>query len=87
MPPRKVQIQGPDGKMTDAYETGVAESTEKFSEYTLEDGTVLKGKLVVLSAARLEGQYDQDGNPSYQIKAQQLLIVVSAPDELKKKVQ
>lgn len=68
----------------DGSEIAVSESTEKWSEVTLEDGTVLRIKPSVLSAIRIDGQYDPEGNPAYLIKAQQVVMVVSAPVHLRK---
>jgi hypothetical protein len=73
-------LEGPQ----EATEVPVKESTERWTEVTLEDGTILRIKPVVLSAIRVENQYDQEGNPLYQLKVNQLMTVASAPDHLRK---
>jgi len=45
---------------------------------------VLRLKPVVVGAVRIEGHYDPDGNPMYALKANQVMIVTSAPDHLRK---
>jgi hypothetical protein len=80
----KIPFPTPISPAMDGSEIAVSESTEKWSEVTLEDGTVLRIKPSVLSAIRIDGQYDPEGNPAYLIKAQQVVMVVSAPVHLRK---
>lgn len=61
---------------------GISESTERWSEAILEDGTVIRYKTVLLEVARVEGQYDRDGNPIYFAKSNTVMSV-NAPDNLK----
>lgn len=63
----------------------VAESTERWSEFRLDDGTVVRGKLTVASAVRVDGQFDQQGNPLYTFNLAPVLAFVSVPDELRRK--
>ncbi len=60
-------------------------TSEPFSQYTLDDGTTLKVKTVLLNAVRLDTYTDQ-GEPVYQFQFQQVLAVV-APESLKRKAQ
>ena len=69
--------------MADAVEVPVKESAERWTEIQLEDGTNIRTKSVVISVVRLEGQFDPDGNPMYQLRANQLMIVES-PEHLKR---
>jgi len=86
MPERKIKIPFPTpaSPQVDAYEVSVAESTEKWSEVKLEDGTILRVKPNIVAAIRVEGQYDPDGNPVYALKAGQTSIVSSAPAHLRR---
>lgn len=84
MPEKKTKVQTPTGQLIDAVEVGVSESTERWTDITLEDKTVIRIKPVVIGAARIEGQYDQEGNPLYTIKVNQIMTIVSAPDHLRK---
>lgn len=81
MPEKMIKVQLPTG-MVDAAEVGVSESTERWTEITLDDGSVLRLKPVVISAARVVGQYDPEGNPMYYLKVNQVMAVMSAPNHL-----
>ena len=88
MPERKtrVPLAGPGGAITlvDAVDVVVSESTERWTEIHLEDGSTIRIKPVVLGAARIEGQYDNEGNPMYYLKVNQVMTVASSPDHLRK---
>ena len=79
----KAEVPGLPG-MHEATEVPIKESTERWTEIQLEDGAVLRIKPVVLSAFRIENQYDQEGNPIYQLKVNQVMAVANIPDHLKK---
>ena len=83
---RKIKITGPDGKSYDAAYIPVRESHEIWNEYVLEDGSVLRAKLVVTEVYRIEGLYDSDGNPVYQVKSSNVVTVLP-PDSLKREKQ
>jgi len=71
------------GQMVAASEVPIEESTERWTEVKLEDGTVFRIKPTVLSATRLEGHYDQEGNPFYLIKNAPVIALVQVPDHLR----
>jgi hypothetical protein len=77
-----VQLPGETG-LVDAVEVPVVESTERWSDVTLTDGSVLRIKASVLGAVRVDGRYDQEGNPIYQVKVNQVMTV-DAPQHLRK---
>ena len=82
---RKVKVpMPPTGALVDGFEVPVAESTERWTEATLEDGSVLRIKASVLSAIRVPGQFDPEGNPMYALKTNVAMVVVTAPDNLKR---
>jgi hypothetical protein len=87
MPERSVKVPLPNGQLADGVEVPVDETTERWSEVTLEDGTVLRVKTTVVSAMRVAGQYDQEGHPVYVIKSAPVIMVVSSPDQLKVRKQ
>ena len=62
------------------FQTGA----EYFNEYLVEDGTVVKLKLVVTEILRLDGEYDAEGSPIY-IVISTNVPYVSAPDDLRQK--
>jgi hypothetical protein len=86
MPEKKIKIPFPmpDSPLFDAAEVQIKESTERWSDVQLEDGTVLRVRPSILGAVRVDGQYDQDGNPAYTVKAQLQIVVASTPDTLRK---
>ena len=87
MKERQVKVRDQQGKWVEGVTVSIAESTERFSELKLEDGTVLKTKLSSLEAVRVNEQWDADGNPIYILKSQTVLAVSESPNELKKTVQ
>ena len=76
----KMNFQGKD---VDATEVRFQTIREEWNEYQLMDGTVLKMKTVVGEVFRVEDMYDNEGNPVYQVKSNNLLIV-KPQDALKK---
>lgn len=72
------------GKQVQATAIDVNQSGEKWNEYLLEDGTVLKMKLVLKKVYRVDGEYDEEGNPVYVMQSTNVTSV-SAPSDLKKK--
>jgi hypothetical protein len=67
------------------FEVPVRESTERWTELTLEDGTVLRVKPSVIGAIRIENQWDGDNNPVYALKGgPNITAVVSVPESLMK---
>ncbi|MFC1770051.1 hypothetical protein ACFLZI_03255 [Nitrospirota bacterium] len=75
-------VKGPNGPM-DAVVLDVTSAQENWNTYLLEDGTVLKLKVVATEVARVEGHFDQEGNPLYMVKSTNV-VTVDPPDELKK---
>lgn len=75
------------GGMSEGFEVGVKESTERWSEITLEDGAVLRVKPAVVGAVRIENMYDPEGNPLYALKTAHTTVIVSCPEHLRKDKQ
>ncbi len=86
MPERKVKIPfpTPTSPLKEGIEVGVKESTERWTDVTLEDGSVLRLKASVIGAVRIVDEFDPEGNPMYALKAGQVLVIASAPDRLRK---
>lgn len=76
----KIPFQGHE---VDAIEVTFRPKREDWNEYQLSDGTEIRMRLIVSDVFTLPGQYDQEGNPIYVIKSQNL-VFVKAPDHLKK---
>ena|SRR5208337_5492653 len=67
MPPRRVKLNY-KGKLVEAVEMPF-EAQEGVSTYTLEDGTIVTLRVVLVQLAKLIGEYDQDGNAVYLTKS------------------
>jgi hypothetical protein len=67
-----------------AEQVDIVSSKDGWSEYTLQDETVIRAKAVVLDAKKMVGQFNAEGDPIYVL---QLTMVnqVKAPARLKKK--
>jgi len=78
------QIPGPDGNLVDAEVVDVDQSTDRWCEYKLEDGAVIRAKPIIIGFLRVPGQYDPEGNPLYAIRGGVTHAIVSVPDSLKK---
>ena len=83
MSPEKITFMGPEGRPVEGWNIPVVESIEKFSEVTLEDGTVLLIKAIALTAMRIEGEWDQNGNPKYMVQNNTVIGVKHCPENLR----
>ena len=72
---RRRKIQGPGGQPLDVVEMSFQNAREHWNEYLLDDGTILKLKTVATEVFKVEGQYDQDGNPVYLLKSNNVMVV------------
>ena len=75
------------GRSVEGIVIAVEESTERFSDVKLADGTVLKTKLIAIDAVRMVDVWDPEGNPVYSLKTSNIVAVSESPQELKRKVQ
>jgi hypothetical protein len=64
-------------------EVDVLEAREAWSEYRLEDGTILRVKPIMIAISRVEGEHTADGDPVYNMKST-LITDVRSPQHLKK---
>ncbi len=80
---RKRNVQGPDGTQRPAIELGFRVSGEHWNEYLADDGSVIRLKPVVTQILRVEGLYDQSGDPVYVINSTNV-VSVSAAEDLRK---
>ena len=87
MPPRKQKMKDSQGNEFDAIILPFQAGVEHWNEYLVDDGSVIRIKLVVTEVLRLEGQYDPaTGDPIYIAKSQNI-VNVSSPENLKKGAQ
>jgi hypothetical protein len=88
MAERKMKVQMvPGGPFVDGVEVAVESSSEKWNEYTLEDGTKIRLKPIIIQVVRITDQYDPEGNPLYVTKAQPIVTIVEVKESLKRKIQ
>ncbi len=71
-------------EIVDATPVDINQANEYFNQYFIEDGTVLKMKLVATKVFRIDDRYDQEGNPIYFVQSTNVLSV-NSPSHLKKK--
>jgi hypothetical protein len=81
---RKRTIRLPDGRDVQATVLTFRGSDEPWTEYLVDDGTVIRIKIVATEVLRLDGEYDPTGNPQYLVQTSNVMAV-SAPDELRRK--
>jgi hypothetical protein len=85
MAERRVQVPFM-GKTVEGMEIPVEESTERWSELKLEDGTLIRVKQTVAQVIRIDGQYDAEGNPLYVVKSSPAIAIVHVDEGLRRKV-
>lgn len=68
-------VKQQDGSIVKGIVVGIEESTERFSIIRLEDGTVLKTKLSPIEVLRVDGSWDDEGNPMYVLKSHNVVTV------------
>jgi hypothetical protein len=73
-----------NGKEVDASPIEINQENSSWNTYLLEDQSVLKLKVVLTKAVRLDGEYDGEGNPIYMVQSTNI-VKVDSPDSLKKK--
>jgi hypothetical protein len=79
---RTRRILDPDGEEHEAEPIGFRSSGEHFNEYLLDDGSVLRIKLVLTDVWKVKETYDSLGNPVYLAEHSEVMAV-DAPDDLR----
>lgn len=80
---RKKKVPAPDGRLVDGTIVDINSSQENWNQYLLSDGTVIKLKVVATEVIKIDGEYDNEGNPAYVIKSTNVVSVI-APETLRK---
>lgn len=81
--PDKRRMHWPDGRDVEIQPVGFRSTAEHWNEYFLDDGSVVRVKLVATEICKVEGEYDEDGNPAYVLRSTNVLAV-SSPESLRK---
>ncbi len=63
----------------------VVDGAENFTTYRLEDGSIIRLKVVLVAALPRPGEFTPDGTPIYDLQWQQIVHVTS-PKHLRKEV-
>jgi hypothetical protein len=84
MPLPKKKVRLPTGQQIEGTVMPFQVGGEHFNEYVVEDGTILRVKLVATEVLRVDGAYDVEGNPIYLV-ASTNVTAVSSPESLKQK--
>jgi hypothetical protein len=72
------------GEEVEALPVEINQSSEYWNQYLLDDGTIIKMKLVATKVFRVLDKYDEDANPIYLVKSTNIMAV-NAAQALKKK--
>lgn len=73
-----------EGEEVEAEIVDIVTMNENQNSYMLSDGTSLSMRTVVVQISRIVDRYDNEGNPIYVVRSQNV-TAVSAPDKLRKK--
>lgn len=84
---RRTKVKDAHGNWVEGTVVNVEESTERFSEVKLEDSTVIRIKVVVIDAIRVDDQWDVEGNPVYIVKSNNVVAVAESPEQFRRKEQ
>ena len=79
-PKRRIPFQG---KEVEATPVSANTSNEYWNQYLLEDGSIIRAKLVATEFLRIDGEYDAEGNPVYVIRSTNI-VACEAPEELRR---
>ncbi len=73
--------------MVDTTIVDIVEIRDRPLVMSLADGSVLRLRVDVLEVSRFQDEWDPDGNPLYNVRSGNILVVLDSPQELRKKVQ
>ena len=79
--PRKILVVGPSGKEQEATELDIEKSIQAKNEVILSDGTIFRINPSILGVVVLDGEWDENGNPLYQIAMQVDIVVSNVPED------
>lgn len=79
---RKKKVPLPDGRVVEGTVMSFQTGGEHWNEYLVDDGTIVRVKLVVTDIIRLDGEYNAQGDPIYTVESTNV-SAISAPEELR----
>ncbi len=72
-----VRVVGPRGEAIDAERMNFNPTTEEWNEYTLDDGTVIRIKLIATSIFRWNEPHPTTGEARFTVNSDNVISVVS----------
>ncbi len=72
------------GREVDGESVEFTTQGEQWTVYNLADGSLMRVKLVMMDVARLDDEFNQNGDPIYMFSAQQVIAVTANPSLRKK---
>lgn len=81
----RTKIQMPQGTV-DAFIVPIEATYERTTEVDLEDGSKIRVRSVVQNIYRLDGKYDDEGNPIYVANVTNTLSTTFLPPKLRRPV-
>src|SRR5437879_644738 len=69
-------------RQVEAEQVDFESKAEPWSSYELTDGTILKVRVILTGVLRIEGEYDQSGNPIYVVSSQNV-VQANAPKKIR----
>jgi len=83
MPEKKFKL--PLGStQIDVTEVDITSRTEGVIEFQLEDGAVIRLAVAPTQVMRIDGAFDNDGNPTYLVKHGIVVTTISAPQRVRR---
>jgi hypothetical protein len=83
VPDQIIKVNVPGMGDIEGRSVAISESTERWTELKLEDGSILRVKPAIVRVIRADDKYDQEGNPIYVIQGGQVMVVGSSPEHLR----
>ena len=73
------------GRKVTGVRRNIESSTERWSEAILDDGSRIRMKIVFTDVARVDGEWDSEGNPIYVIRSTNV-VSVEGGESVRRKV-
>lgn len=74
----------PDGPPTEVIDVPFRAGSEEWCEYLVDDGTVVRIRLIVTDILRVVDSYDAQGQPNYLIQSSNVTSISAAEDLCRK---
>ncbi len=78
---RKVENPPGSGKLSQGVEVEILETTQRGTDVRLAAGAVLRIKVDVARAVRLDDQKDNEGNPVYMLASGNMISLIEPPTQ------